>query len=174
MTGGITIMRNWKYAPPIDVKMVHVPEILVCVPMPVLKDGKGKSKVDANALRVLLEESEVQHVAIEKVGAMPGQGVTSMFTFGYGAGVIEGVVASLSYPNGDSIERPPYEFVTPQAWMKVCFAGMAKGEHKVSPLYCSRRWPGKSFLATERSRVPHNGMTDSACIADYLLTKLSK
>jgi crossover junction endodeoxyribonuclease RuvC len=37
-------------------------------------------------------------LVIEKVNAMPGQGVTSMFRFGFVAGMIEGVGAALRLP----------------------------------------------------------------------------
>lgn len=137
--------------------------IQTTVPMPTIMNGKGKNLVDASALYKILDEENVERVIIEKVGAMPGQGVTSMFSFGYGCGVIEGVVACL---------RVPYEFVTPQAWMKVVLAGMTKGEYKASPLYCQRRFPNQNWMATARSKKMHDGMTDSACIAMYLLTKL--
>ena len=46
---------------------------------------------------------------VEKVGAMPGQGVTSMFNFGKSAGFIEGVLSALGIP---------YQLVTPQRWKK--------------------------------------------------------
>ncbi len=46
---------------------------------------------------------------IEKVHAMPGQGVVSMFTFGYGFGLWVGIIASL---------RIPYILVAPQTWKK--------------------------------------------------------
>lgn len=45
---------------------------------------------------------------VEKVGAMPGQGVSSMFAFGRAAGVIEGVLAGVGIP---------CTLVTPQTWM---------------------------------------------------------
>ena len=48
-------------------------------------------------------------VMIEQVGAMPGQGVSSVFSFGRTYGAIEGVVASL----GLSMRRVP-----PQVWTK--------------------------------------------------------
>ena len=35
---------------------------------------------------------------IEKVGAMPGQGVSSMFQFGRSVGMVEGVLAALQIP----------------------------------------------------------------------------
>ena len=40
---------------------------------------------------------------------MPGQGVASMFNFGMGYGIIQGVVSALGIP---------YELVTPQSWKK--------------------------------------------------------
>ena len=49
-------------------------------------------------------------VVLEKVHAMPGQGVTSMFTFGQGFGWLEGVISALGMP---CIEVPP------QRWMKL-------------------------------------------------------
>jgi len=54
-------------------------------------------------------------VFLEQVGAMPGQGVTSMFGFGRSAGVIEGVAAAMALP---------VHMVTPQAWKKR--AGLSK------------------------------------------------
>ena len=46
---------------------------------------------------------------LEKVGAMPGQGVVSMFNFGHNLGFIEGVLQSNSIP---------YQLVPPQTWKK--------------------------------------------------------
>lgn len=49
-------------------------------------------------------------VVLEKVHAMPGQGVTSMFTFGQGFGWLEGIIATLGMPCME---------VTPQKWMSL-------------------------------------------------------
>tara|TARA_B100000614_G_scaffold262915_1_gene301176 strand:- start:6175 stop:6819 length:645 start_codon:yes stop_codon:yes gene_type:complete len=48
-------------------------------------------------------------VCMEKVGAMTGQGVTSMFSFGRGVGLWEGVIAGLGFD---------YEEVSPSVWKK--------------------------------------------------------
>ena len=48
-------------------------------------------------------------VALEKVAAMPGQGVTSMFNFGCGYGWLQGILEALRFP---------YELVPPQRWKK--------------------------------------------------------
>ena len=52
---------------------------------------------------------DVALVVLEQSQAMPGQGVTSMFTFGHAAGVVEGVVCGAMLP---------HHKVTPQAWKK--------------------------------------------------------
>ncbi|NTE96724.1 hypothetical protein [Agrobacterium tumefaciens] len=46
---------------------------------------------------------------LERVGAMPKQGVSSTFTFGHAAGLVEGVVTGAGIP---------LTLVTPQAWKK--------------------------------------------------------
>lgn len=77
--------------------------------MPLMAMGK-KNQVNAAGLReILLMHSGNLHAYVEKVQAMPGQGVSSMFNFGKGAGVIEGVLAGLGIS---------YTLVTPQKWKK--------------------------------------------------------
>jgi len=92
---------------------------------------------------------------IELVGSRPGQGVTSMFNFGLGWGIVRGILSGLSIS---------YELVRPQAWKKVMLAGMPKGsEYQVA----SRLWPDQSWMATPRCTTAHDGMIDAALIAEY-------
>lgn len=84
-------------------------EVLGMLNMPTLKVGT-KSRVNGAAVAAWLrEQGAVRHAYLEQVGAMPGQGVSSMFTFGHAAGVVEGVLQGLGIP---------YSLVTPQAWKK--------------------------------------------------------
>lgn len=78
--------------------------------MPTIKVGT-KSRVNGAALAAWIYEwrDELLHAYIEQVGAMPGQGTASMFTFGHAAGVVEGIVQGLGIA---------YTLVTPQAWKK--------------------------------------------------------
>lgn len=79
--------------------------------MPVIQPGKRK-RINSSGLARLIEENMSEFVAvayIEQVGAMPGQGTASMFSFGHAAGVADGVLAALSIP---------IEYVTPQTWKK--------------------------------------------------------
>lgn len=57
------------------------------------------------------------HVVIEEVGAAPGQGVTSMFRFGYVAGALAGIVATLGLP---------LTLMRPQRWQAI--AGVKPGD----------------------------------------------
>lgn len=80
--------------------------------MPVLtveRNGKAKREIDLAALVALIENHRPAFAVVEHVGAMPGQGVSSMFAFGKGFGAILGVLAAL---------RVPVELVRPDAWKK--------------------------------------------------------
>ena len=98
---------------------------------------------------------------IEKVGAMPHQGVTSMYTFGYVTGIVHGIIASFGIPR---------YVVTPNEWKKVVLAGLGK-DKDAALAYCKRAFPGVCLLATERSKVPHTGIIDALCIAQYARMK---
>lgn len=78
------------------------------VPMPTITVGR-KNRVNSAAVSSFITKHTPDHAFIEQVGAMPGQGVTSMFNFGHSAGVIEGVVAGAGIP---------MTLITPQAWKK--------------------------------------------------------
>ena len=85
--------------------------ILDYLNMPTVKVGT-KSRVNGAAVAAFLREAMLLdscHAYLEQVGAMPGQGVSSMFTFGHAAGVVEGILQGLGIP---------YTLVTPQAWKK--------------------------------------------------------
>lgn len=62
-----------------------------------------------NILRTLDGGYDVKFCCIERVGARPGQGVTSMFSFGQNYGFWLGAVGCLMWPIAT---------VTPQTWMK--------------------------------------------------------
>ncbi|WP_431641233.1 crossover junction endodeoxyribonuclease RuvC [Enterobacter hormaechei] len=78
------------------------------LPMPTIKVGT-KSRVNGAAVAAWVRQYGITHAYLEQVGAMPGQGTASMFTFGHAAGVAEGLLQGLNIP---------YTLVTPQAWKK--------------------------------------------------------
>ena len=80
------------------------------IPTPSIKTGKA-SRVNAAAIHGFIDQYQpmIKHCYIEQVGAMTGQGVSSTFSFGHSAGVVEGLIAGMGIP---------YSKITPQAWKK--------------------------------------------------------
>jgi crossover junction endodeoxyribonuclease RuvC len=71
--------------------------------------GKVRTELDLHTFDHTLSDHHIAHAFIEKVNAMPGQGVTSMFRFGYAAGAVYGLVVAHGIP---------VTFVTPQQWQR--------------------------------------------------------
>jgi hypothetical protein len=67
------------------------------------------SVIDAANMAERIRQFAPTQAVIELVGAMPGQGVTSMFTFGRAFGTAIGIVQTLQIP---------IEFVSPARWKK--------------------------------------------------------
>jgi crossover junction endodeoxyribonuclease RuvC len=117
---------------------------------------KGKKKATEylpSEMARLLSEYPNAHCFIEKVGAMPGQGVTSMFNFGKGFGLWIGILAGL---------KIPYTLVTPQAWKKEIMQGVA--DKDAARGVAMRLYPKTSG---ELSRKKDIGRADALLIAEY-------
>lgn len=95
-------------------------------------------------------------IIIEKVGAMPKQGVSSTFKFGMGYGQLIGMCQTLELP---------FTLVTPQAWKKAVLAGTDKSK-EAAIAFCRREYPNVNLIP-ERCRVPHDGIADALCLAHY-------
>lgn len=107
------------------------------------------------------DASELPCIAcLEHVGAMPGQGVTSMFTFGQGFGFIQGILTAYWIP---------FELVRPQKWKKEF---SITGDKNSSIAVCKRLFPGVNLLPTERCRREHDGMAEALLMAEYARRKL--
>lgn len=106
------------------------------------------------AANILKEENSI--VCIEKVSAMPGQGVTSMFNFGKGAGFIEGIM----YGNGI-----PYQLVPPAKWKKDF--SLWKKTKQDSIDVCKQLFPHINLLPTERCRKDSDGLAEATLLAEY-------
>lgn len=95
-------------------------------------------------------------VCVEKVGAMPGQGVTSMFNFGKSAGFIEGVLSAYFIP---------YQLVSPKTWKKE-FSLIHK-EKSDSIRVCKQLFPDINLLPTPRCTKESDGMAEATLMAVY-------
>jgi len=139
-TGAIAIFKKKKiialYDMPTEIKLT----------------GKGL-QTSAPKLAKILKWWGIKKAFVERVHAMPGQGVTSMFTFGRGTGVIEGVSCTLGI---DII------FVTPQAWKKEFI--LIKKEKDSCRIKAIKRFPKRK----ESLRLKKNiGRADSIFIGLY-------
>ena len=94
------------------------------------------------------------HIWIEQVGAMPGQGVTSMFNFGDRFGFVK----ALAYASGT-----PVSFVRPQKW-KAGVGIPAKSAKGASRLRASQLFPQH---ADQWKLVKNDGRAEALLIAFY-------
>lgn len=127
--------------------------VLRCTDMPTLeieRGGKAKRAIDTAALAAMVRTSAPSHAVIERVGAMPGQGVSSMFQFGRNVGQIEGVIATLGVP---------VSYVAPQTWRRAMSVPAGKDG---SRLRASELLPA---YAEQWRRKRDDGRAEAALIA---------
>lgn len=106
-------------------------------------------------LAALSAKGEPVRCCLEHVGAMPGQGVTSMFSFGENFGFIRGLLTAY---------KVPHELVRPQKWKKE-YSITADKNGAIS--VCTRLFPDVSLLATDRCRKPSDGIAEALLMAEY-------
>ena len=124
--------------------------------MPIMKIGKS-SRVNASALAAMLRPYSASYVPVqvyvEQVGAMPGQGVSSMFSFGHSCGVIAGILGAF---------KMPVELVPPQAWKKR--AGLIGKDKDAARSRAIQMWPDWRELDKKGAG---QAFADAALIAYY-------
>ena len=92
---------------------------------------------------------------VERVHAMPKQGVSSSFSFGKNFGTILGMLAAY---------KIPYELVLPQKWKRE-FGVTADKNTSLS--VARRLFPSASMRRTERCRKDDDGMAEALLMAEY-------
>lgn len=103
----------------------------------------------------IVKKGDGVRCCLEHVGAMPGQGVTSMFSFGDNFGFIRGLLTA---------HNIPYELVRPQKWKKEYSITADKNS---AITVCSRLFPDVSLLPTSRCRKPSDGFAEALLMAEY-------
>lgn len=116
-----------------------------------VRDLGGDPSLIANAFREIFSVSGADRIAaLEQVHAMPGQGVTSMFSFGASYGACRGILAYACVP---------YHLVTPSKWKK----DLGLGKDKDEALAMARRL----FPTAELSRKKDIGRAEALLIAEW-------
>ncbi len=136
-------------------------ELKTVFDMPVVSKTSGKgNQISAKLLNdSISNHAWVTQAVIERVGAMPGQGVTSMFGFGRSLGVIEGICA------GQTI---PVEWVTPQAWKK--HFGLIGKDKDAARTLVIEKFPQYSELFKRKKDV---GRADAVLIGLFHLNRIA-
>ena len=126
--------------------------------MPVLRHN-GKNSIDAYELARLVDAAiclrlpdHIDAAFIEEVGARPGQGVTSMFSFGTSWGILRGVIAA---------HFIPAKLVRPQRWKSTLRVPADKNAARAA---ASRLMPQHAHQWT---RCKDDGRAEAAMIAWY-------
>lgn len=130
-------------------------ESVVVIDMPtveVTRNGKNKREVSPALIADAVAGKGIVQAFVERVSAMPGQGVSSMFSFGRSVGVIEGVLAAYEIP---------VTLVTPQAWMKAMGVRAGKDGSRERAM---QLFPQYADLF---SRKKDDGRSDAVLIAKY-------
>lgn len=109
-------------------------------------------QVDAATLAARLEQMRPDVAIIERVSAMPRQGVASTFKFGAAFGIIVGVVAAL---------KIPAHFVAPGKWKR--HFGLT-ADKELSRARALQFWPARSDLF---GRKKDHGRAEASLLARY-------
>ena len=134
-------------------------EIMIMPIIPSTQKG-SKNEYDILAIVSFLEKYKNAIVILEKIHAIPMvKSTTAMFEMGKGFGLLLGILSAL---------RMRYFLVHSKTWQSRMLRDINKKDTKQASIIIAQRLhPEQSFLATERSKKMHDGMTDSLLIAEY-------
>ena len=146
-TGGISI---------VETKIDALPKIAYSLKMPVIQ-LYGKKIIDSQKIHNELSHFDIDVTIMEKVHAMPRQGVTSSFQFGRNFGGIE----TLSYLFSKRVD-----YVAPAIWKK----SLGLGSSKKESLDLARLKFGNSDLWNVKS---NDGIAEAALLTLYWIEKFN-
>lgn len=151
-------------------------EVSLKLPTPCL----ATKEYDIIQMGDILSSYNIKHCVLENVHAFQGGGATSNFEFGMGYGIWITLLTTL---------KIPYTRVNPKAWQKEAWQGVTeqkvpttrknkagetiyKTDTKATSLLAAKRlYPTLDLRATERSKVPHEGIVDALLMARYCRQK---
>ena len=131
-------------------------EILDMPTIEVKRGTKNKIEISPQMLASLIKGRNPALAVLEKVGAMPNQGTSSMFQFGRGVGMLEGVLAALQVPT---------EYVAPLVWQRAVGSRDGKDGNRQR---ATELFPAYAHLF---SRKKDNGRADAVLMAYWRAQK---
>jgi len=138
--------------------------ILEKIRMPIINTTKGKKEYDIPEIIKLIEKYDNAEIIIEKAQAMPKLGTVQAFNFGKNYGILLGIFTAL---------KRRYYIVHSKTWQTEMFRDMNyKDTKQASAIAAQRLFPNENFIATERSKKVHDGMTDATLMGVYAQRKL--
>lgn len=148
-TLGIDVGLNGAIALIEDGKLLEVHD------MPTLsleRNNKTKRMVNAHTLHTIIRDAKADAAYLERLNAMPGQGVTSMFSMGQSLGVVLGVLAACEVPTTT---------IPPRTWQKALDVPQGKDGSRYR---AAQLFPDAAEMF---KRVKDDGRSDAALIALY-------
>lgn len=116
------------------------------------RNSKTKRMVNANALSLIIRGSKADVAYLERLSAMPGQGVTSMFSMGQSLGVVLGILAACEIATTT---------IPPRTWQKALDVPQGKDGSRYR---AAQLFPESAELF---KRVKDDGRSDATLIAAY-------
>jgi crossover junction endodeoxyribonuclease RuvC len=116
------------------------------------RNNKTKRMVNAQALSLIIRGAKADGAYLERLNAMPGQGVTSMFSMGQSLGVVLGVLAACDVPTTT---------IPPRTWQKALDVPQGKDGSRYR---AAQLFPENAEMF---KRVKDDGRSDAALIAAY-------
>ena len=135
----------------------------------VIRESKGVSLVDFDLkayinLLSYFKKSYDMFIGIEKVHAMPGEGVKSSFSFGERVGELKGILSTLDFDNNT-------EWIQPQTWQKHINTDSNRGKKAIADSLLSL-YPSADLYGPRG--VLKDGRSDALGIANYIYQKYNK
>jgi crossover junction endodeoxyribonuclease RuvC len=116
------------------------------------RNNKTKRMVNAHTLHTIIRAAKADAAYLERLNAMPGQGVTSMFSMGQSLGVVLGVLAACEVPTTT---------IPPRTWQKALDVPQGKDGSRYR---AAQLFPDEAGMF---ARVKDDGRSDAALIALY-------
>lgn len=129
---------------------------------PIIKIGKSKTEYDIVQICHIFRNLKPKFVVLEKAQVTPKAGKMSCFGMGASFYMYQGILTAL---------KIPFIVVAARDWQHELFKGLEQRNTKQASYLAASRLSGLDFRPTQRSKKPHDGLTDAYCMAIYGIRK---